>query len=122
MPDRQLPPSRFAAGHTVGGVPAHPLRGPSAAPAPPRPVSPPSPFVATTGEPINRLAVVSFGLAVFLGPLVAPVTIPTGLAARRQCAGSGERGEGLAIAAVFIGSAYLCLTAVVLILRLLVGS
>lgn len=122
MPDRRLPPSRFAAGHTVGGVPAHPVSGRGAAPAPPRPASPTSPFVAATGEPINRLAVVSFVLAVFLGPLAAPVTIPTALAARRRCKGSGERGEGLAIAAIFIGSAYLCLTGVVLILRLLVGS
>jgi hypothetical protein len=65
---------------------------------------------------------VSCVLAIALGPLAIPAAIPTALAAQRRCAATGERGVGLAKAAVFVSLAYLALTVVVAILWLVVGD
>lgn len=122
MTDPRLPPSRFAAGHTVGGqsVPSRPT------PFHPPPQShyvPPVPSQsAAAPEPTNRIAILSFALALALGPLAVFVAAPTAYAAQRQCRRTGERGAGLAKAASFISVAYLALAAVVAILRVLLGN
>lgn len=130
MPDRPLPPSRFGAGHTVG-APTPPA--PYASAPPPTPPAPyasaprhtsagaPPPVLASPAQPTNGLAGVAFALAVFLGPLAAPVAIALGVVAQRQSARLGQAGAGLAKSAVFIGAAYLVLAAVVVGLLLLGG-
>lgn len=122
MSDRRLPPSRFTAGHTVGDPDAH--RATRPVPSAPKyhPPAPRAPLPAVSPEPTNRLAIASFVLAVTLGPLASPAAVPMALAAQRQCATTGQRGVGLAKAAVFVGLAYLALTAIVLVLRFLTGG
>ena len=118
MTDPRLPPSRFAAGHTVGGttpptaayrsLAAQPLLHPAATPPP--------------TQPTNRLALLAFIVVVFLGPVGAPITVPMAVVAGRQCTRTGQRGAGIAQASVFIAGAYFALGAVVAILWLALGS
>jgi hypothetical protein len=72
VPDHQLPPSRFVAGHTVGGAPIHPMTAISRQPTSPGLDLPVRPPTAATAAPLNKLAVLSFVLVVFLGPLAGP--------------------------------------------------
>lgn len=122
MADRQLRPSRFAAGHTVGRTAIHPAVSANFGCTAPPPVSSPQSLVNAAPQSTNKLALASFILVVTLGPMAAPVGLPLALAAQRQSARSGQRGAGLAKAAVFIGLAYVALAATVLALHLLVGS
>lgn len=123
MADHQLRPSRFAAGHTVGGDATNSAVAHAGLTAHPRPpVAPFQPAPTTAPQTTNRVAILAFVLAVTLGPLAAPIAVPIALVARSQCARSGQRGAGLAQASIFIGLAYLVLAAAVLALRLLVGS
>lgn len=120
--DGPLPPSRFAAGHTVGGT-----MNAQAAVAPSRPVAtgPQTPLLAVATAvhlPTNKLAITAFVLVVAFGPVGALGAVPIAVVAYRQCVASGRRGAGLAKAAIFIGAAYLVLAVVVVMLRLLTGS
>lgn len=123
MADRQLRPSRFSAGHTVGHPAARPPGNATVRYTPAPVVLPPPPQLTPAGpvESTNKLALASFILAVALGPVGALAAIPMALAANKHCATSGQRGAGLAKASVFIGLAYLVLAAAVLMLRLLLG-
>lgn len=119
MGDPRLPPSRFGVGHTTGGPAVHAVsQSPPPAPSYAPPLGPSTPAPAPDG-PTNRLALLAFIAVVGLGPLAAPLAVPTAVVASRQCAQSRQRGAGLAKAAVFIGVAYLVFAAVVVILRLL---
>lgn len=123
-----LPPSRFSAGHTVGGpTPSAPT------PPPPRnqwrtpyaaatdlpisgafsaAVSSPSQSAAAAGQ-VNPLARIAFVLVFAFGSLTAPATLPMALAARRQIQRNGQPGAGLANAAALVSIAYLTLGLVV---------
>lgn len=93
-----LPPSSFGAGY------AAPAGG--------------DPHAVAAGENsqlarVNRLAAGCFATALFLGLLVAPVTLPLSRLAQRRIAETGEAGAGLARAAGFISAVYLVIGVVV---------
>lgn len=91
------PPSRFGAGYTAGATSA---ASPTArAPAPDR--------------RLNRLAAVTLGAALFLGLVVAPLTLPLSYLAQRQIRASGHAGSNVARAAMLISAAYLFVGVVV---------
>lgn len=120
MTDHRLPPSRFAAGHTIGSAaPRATINAAPSCPAPDRHGTQPS--ISPGPEPTNTLAIVSFVLAASLGPLGAPAAVPMALSARRQCAVTRQRGAGLATVSMFVALAYLALAAVVLMLFLTIG-
>lgn len=100
MADSALPPGRFGAGYTVGGM----TPAPPAAPAPP------------LARRLNRLAAATFGAALFFGLVVAPFTLPLSYLAQRQVQASGQDGAGLAKAAMLISALYLVIGAVVIVL------
>lgn len=100
MTNPALPPSRFGAGFSTGGATA-----PSPASGPVRP---------PVGPRLNRLASGTFVAALFLGIVVAPLTLLLAFVAQRQIARSGEGGAALARAAAIISGVYLFLLAVVL--------
>lgn len=127
-----LPPSRFSAGHTVGGpipsaaTPSSPqtrarTRTPYVAiPHPPNPVAVSTAVTtstqsAATGQ-VNPLALIAFMLVFAFGSLTAPVTLPMALAARRQIQRNGQPGTGLANAAALVSITYLGLGLVVAVL------
>ena len=123
MADPVLPPSRFGTGYTVGNAPAaSPSRPPAAVgaavgrrpddpsrayPGSSQPISADGYGAIDTAPPANRLAGVSFVLALLLGPVVAPMTVPMAMVASRQISRSGQGGAGLATAALAISVIYL---------------
>jgi hypothetical protein len=95
-------PSPF--GPPTGGFPAQPGFGYPGPAAGYRPA--PHPFETDPGgglgldEPPNTLAILSLVFA-FCSPLAGLVL---GIIARKQIAGSGERGDGLALAGIIVGA------------------
>ena len=97
MEESALPPSRYGARHLTAG--------PGSANA--------TPAVVAQAAPLNRLAAVSFVAALFLGLVVAPLTLPLSCLAKRQIRLSGEGGASLALAATLISVVYLVIGLVV---------
>lgn len=62
---------------------------------------------------VNRLAAASFAAALFLGLVIAPLTLPLSYVAQRQIRVSGESGASLARAATVISAVYLVVGLVV---------
>ncbi len=62
---------------------------------------------------VNRLAAASFVAALFLGLVIAPLTLPLSYVAQRQIRTSGESGASLARAATIISAVYLVIGLVV---------
>ncbi len=58
-----------------------------------------------SGQPTNTLAIIAL-IAAFVVP---PAGIICGIIARRQIRQTGEAGDGLALAAIIVGSAYVVL-------------
>lgn len=125
MPNSSLPPSRFSAGYTAGTPPPpppallHPAAVAQVSPAFAPPVDAPPTSVVVR---INPLAAVSLVLVLFLGPFVAPATLPMGLVARSQISRSRRDGKGLATAAIALSCVYLAAAAVLLTLAITTGS
>lgn len=126
-----LPASKFAAGYTAGGPPPQAALPPVSTAshqvgtvlgASSMTAHPGSATVSAPQAELNRLAAVSFLLVVFLGPLVAWLTLPMAYLAQRQTGGNGQGGTGLAKAALVISCAYLALGLAVLFLYLSAGS
>jgi Domain of unknown function (DUF1707)/Domain of unknown function (DUF4190) len=77
-------------------VPPSPSAGPAAYHGPVYPMLPPH-------RPVNGLAVVSL-ICAFIPGVPSGIAVITGLAARRQIRETGQRGLGMATAAVAVGS------------------
>lgn len=108
MGDPALPPSRFGAGHTMGG----PV-GLSPAPATSSDHRVSGPEAAVSGAGLAAGALI---LALLMGPLGSPIAVPMAYTARRRIASSSPQAAGLAKAAIFVGYAYLVLGLVVLLM------
>jgi hypothetical protein len=113
--DPVLPPSKFVAGYTVGATASAPPTAASASQSAGWQGSSGTATVASPGD-LNRLAVFAFVLALFLGWLTAPLTIPLAYKARDQIRRSGQDGASLAKAALVISVIYLTLAITVLML------
>lgn len=118
MPDSGLPPSRFAAGYTVGAAPSTPTAPVTRAPTAAHPTTVAA--AASPNAPISSIALTSFVLVLLMGPFIAPVTIPLSLIARRRITQTGTAGAGLAKAALAMSCIYLAAAAVAVILILIV--
>jgi hypothetical protein len=57
-----------------------------------------------TESPAKRRLNITAVLALILGVLVSPIALPVGWFAREQIKRSNERGNGIAIAAIVLGS------------------
>lgn len=93
-------------GVLTADLPAGPL---GAVPPPPSPYAPPPPYaappypVAASGRRVNSLAVAALVCSLIPGfPSVAAII--AGTTARRQIRRNGERGDGIAVAAIVIGA------------------
>lgn len=119
MIEPRLPPSKFGAGYTAGGVPAAPqvaatIPSASGAAVSSHPLSP------SANPGVDHVAAAAFVLVVLFGPFVAPLTLPMSYVAGRRIGKSGQSGAGLAKAAKAISYVYLALAVVVLGLYLFV--
>ena len=89
------PPQGYGPGYGLPGYAPYPVYG---APTNAAYLAPPT-NAAYLAPPTNPMAIAALACAL----TVAPVGLGLGIAARKQIRRSGERGDGLALAAIIIG-------------------